>query len=69
MELSQVRRYLNQLVYYRLPTGELRQYRLLSCTLRKDRHTGDLHYSAELLDEKSGRSTLLVNLENIFTNK
>lgn len=65
MEISQIKRYLNQPVVYQLPTGIRCEYRFIGCTIVKDEKLGEYRYLAELLDEKCGRSTMQVNLENI----
>lgn len=65
MKLSQVKRWLNQTVRCVLPHAGEVEMKFTACRLLLDEHTGEYRYLAELLDTRSGRSVVTVELEKI----
>lgn len=60
MNLAQIKRSMNRTVMYK--GGE---YRLVGCIFRQNEKTGEYYYQAELLDLRSGRSTVICRLDDI----
>ena len=63
MNLSQIKRSMNRTVMYK--GGE---YKLVGCIFRQNEKTGNYYYQAELLDLRSGRSTVICRLEEVNEN-
>lgn len=60
MNLNDIKRNLNRIVLYK---GG--QYKLVGCIFRQNEKTGDYFYQAELLDLRSGRSTVICRLDDV----
>lgn len=60
MNLNDIKRNLNSTVLYK---GG--QYKLVGCIFRQNEKTGDYFYQAELLDLRSGRSTVICRLDDV----
>ena len=60
MNLNDIKRNLNRTVLYK---GG--QYKLVGCIFRQNEKTGDYFYQAELLDLRSGRSTVICRLDDV----
>lgn len=64
MDITVVKRHLNQPVFYEID-GELVKYKLTACILRLNKKTGEFYYQAELRDIKANFSVIIVNLEDV----
>lgn len=64
MDLSELKRNMNRQVEWR--GGG---YKLVGCVFRQNEKTGDYYYQAELLDLRSGRSTVICRLEEVKRNE
>lgn len=60
MNLNDIKRNLNRIVLYK---GG--QYKLVGCIFRQNEKTEDYFYQAELLDLRSGRSTVICRLDDV----
>lgn len=60
MNLSDIKRNLNRTVLYK--DGK---YKLVGCIFRQNEKTGDYFYQVELLDLRSGRSTVICKLDDV----
>lgn len=60
MNLNDIKRNLNRTVLYK---GG--QYKLVGCIFRQNEKTGNYFYQAELLDLRSGRSTVICRLDDV----
>ena len=67
MDISEVKRNLNQIVIYHSDFGELK-FKLTGCTLRKD-NNNNYFYQAEIMDLKAKHSLTICDLNKISAIK
>lgn len=60
MTLQEIKRNMNRTVLYK---GG--QYKLVGCIFRQNDKTKEYYYQAELIDLRSGRSTVICRLEEV----
>ena len=69
MEVSQIKRYLNKLVYYLMPYSDSEtEMKMTACRIQLDTHDGMYRYFAELQDIHNTRSILVVPLEDVIVH-